>query len=62
MSARVEYFYDFVSPYSYLAQSQVPALAERCDAEIVYRPFLLGGRCSSIKVITSSTGDGAKTW
>ncbi len=43
MAHRLEYFYDFVSPYSYLAQSQVPALVERTGAELVYRPFFLGG-------------------
>jgi 2-hydroxychromene-2-carboxylate isomerase len=43
MSERFEYFYDFVSPYSYLAQSQIPALVARTGAELIYRPFLLGG-------------------
>jgi 2-hydroxychromene-2-carboxylate isomerase len=41
--ARVEYFFDYVSPFSYLADTQLPALAERTGAEIVYRPFFLGG-------------------
>jgi 2-hydroxychromene-2-carboxylate isomerase len=43
MPKRVEYFFDYVSPYSYLADSQVPALVSRTGAELVYRPFLLGG-------------------
>ena len=43
MSRRLEYFYDYVSPFSYLANSQVPALVERTGAELVYRPFFLGG-------------------
>jgi len=43
MSRRVEFFYDYVSPFSYLASTQLPALAERTGAELVYRPFLLGG-------------------
>jgi 2-hydroxychromene-2-carboxylate isomerase len=38
MSKRLEFFYDYVSPYSYLANSQVEGL----DAEIVYRPMFLG--------------------
>lgn len=41
--ARLEYFFDYVSPYSYLADSQVPALVQRSGAEIVHRPMLLGG-------------------
>jgi len=43
MSRTFEYFFDYVSPYSYLADSQVPALVERTGAELVYRPFFLGG-------------------
>ncbi|MGE0327104.1 MAG: 2-hydroxychromene-2-carboxylate isomerase [Polyangiaceae bacterium] len=40
---RLEFFYDFVCPYAYLASTQVRALAEACNAELVYRPVLLGG-------------------
>jgi 2-hydroxychromene-2-carboxylate isomerase len=43
MAPRLEYFFDYVSPFSYLADSQVPAIVERTGADIVYRPFLLGG-------------------
>lgn len=43
MSARLEYFFDYVSPFSYLADSQLPGLIERTGAELVYRPVLLGG-------------------
>ena len=40
---RLEFFWDVSSPYTYLASTQLDALAERTQAEIVYRPFLLGG-------------------
>jgi 2-hydroxychromene-2-carboxylate isomerase len=40
---QLEFFFDYVSPFSYLANSQVEAIAERTGAELVYRPFLLGG-------------------
>lgn len=40
---QLEFFFDYVSPFSYLANTQVPAIAVRTGAEIVYRPFLLGG-------------------
>jgi 2-hydroxychromene-2-carboxylate isomerase len=40
---RFEFFFDYGSPYSYLADSRLPGLAERTGAEIVYRPMLLGG-------------------
>ncbi len=39
MSAKVEFFYDYVSVYSYLANSQ---LSELSGAQIVYRPMFLG--------------------
>jgi 2-hydroxychromene-2-carboxylate isomerase len=38
----LEFFYDYASPYSYLADTQVEALTERTGAELVYRPILLG--------------------
>ena len=41
--ATLEFFYDFVSPYSYLASTQVEALAARTGAALRWRPFLLGG-------------------
>jgi 2-hydroxychromene-2-carboxylate isomerase len=43
----LEYFFDYVSPFSYLADSQLPALVERTGSEIQYRPFLLGGVMNS---------------
>jgi 2-hydroxychromene-2-carboxylate isomerase len=43
VSPRLEYFFDYVSPFSYLANSQLPALIERTGAELVCRPSLLGG-------------------
>jgi 2-hydroxychromene-2-carboxylate isomerase len=41
MAIQIEFYFDFVSPYSYLAATQLPALTERTGAEIVYRPFRL---------------------
>jgi len=38
-----EFFYDFTSPYSYLASTRVEALAARTGATLRWRPFLLGG-------------------
>jgi 2-hydroxychromene-2-carboxylate isomerase len=39
----LEFFYDFTSPYSYLASTRVEALAARTGATLQWRPFLLGG-------------------
>lgn len=43
MSRKLEFFYDYGSPFSYLLDTQLPAFCERAGAELVYRPMLLGG-------------------
>ena len=43
MAKSVEFFFDIVSPASYLAWTQLPAIAEAEGAEIIYRPFFLPG-------------------
>jgi 2-hydroxychromene-2-carboxylate isomerase len=40
---QIEFFFDFGSPASYLAYTQLPALAAGCGAGIDWRPMLLGG-------------------
>jgi 2-hydroxychromene-2-carboxylate isomerase len=43
MPRSVEFFFDYGSPYSYLANALLPGVAGRSGAEIVHRPMLLGG-------------------
>ena len=43
MSKTIEFFFDFGSPTTYLANTQLPKLAKECGAHLVYRPMLLGG-------------------
>ena len=43
MNKAVEFFFDFGSPTTYLAWTQLPALCEETGAALVYRPMLLGG-------------------
>jgi 2-hydroxychromene-2-carboxylate isomerase len=38
----LEFFYDYISPYSYLAATQVESIANRAGAQLVWRPFFLG--------------------
>jgi 2-hydroxychromene-2-carboxylate isomerase len=38
----VEFFWDPVSPYTYLASTQIEALAARSSARLVWKPFLIG--------------------
>ena len=40
---RVEYFFDFGSPTTYLAHTQLPRLAADCAARLLYKPMLRGG-------------------
>ena len=43
MTRTLEFYYDYGSPYSYLADTQVEAITKRADATLVRRPMLLGG-------------------
>lgn len=43
MNKSVDFYYDFISPASYFALMQLPALCERTGASINYKPMLLGG-------------------
>lgn len=43
MSKSVEFYFDFGSPTSYLAYTQLPKICVETGAELVYRPVLLGG-------------------
>lgn len=43
MTRTLEFYYDYGSPYSYLADTQVEAIARRAGATLVRKPMLLGG-------------------
>jgi 2-hydroxychromene-2-carboxylate isomerase len=43
MTRDVEFWFDLGSPASYLAWTQMPALARDTGATVLYRPMLLGG-------------------
>lgn len=38
----VEFYYDLVSPFSYLAQTQIDGSRDETGAEVIWRPMLLG--------------------
>ena len=42
-SKTVEFFFDFGSPTTYLAHTQLPRIASQAGAQLIYRPMLLGG-------------------
>jgi 2-hydroxychromene-2-carboxylate isomerase len=43
MARTLEFYFDYGSPYSYLADTQVEAIARRAGATLERRPMLLGG-------------------
>lgn len=44
----LDVYFDFSSPFSYLASTQVDALAERTGAKVTWHPIVLGGLFKSI--------------
>lgn len=48
MAGKVEFFFDVGSPSAYLAWTQLPGIARETEAELVYRPVLLGGIFRSV--------------
>ena len=42
MSQPIDFYFDFSSPYGYLAAEQIDALAARHGRDVVWRPILLG--------------------
>ncbi len=43
MTKSVEFYFDFISPYSYLAYKRLKLLDSNNNINIIYRPILLGG-------------------
>ena len=43
MKNQIDYFFDIVSPYSYIASMLIDDVARRGNAKVSWKPFLLGG-------------------
>jgi 2-hydroxychromene-2-carboxylate isomerase len=43
MMATVEFFYDYSSPWTYLAFTKIDGLCRKYNADLQWRPFLVGG-------------------
>ena len=41
--AAVEFFYDVSSPWTFFACNRIEAFCQRNDAELIWKPFLVGG-------------------
>ena len=42
MSASIEFYFDFSSPYGYLASECIDGIAARHDRDVTWRPYLMG--------------------
>jgi 2-hydroxychromene-2-carboxylate isomerase len=42
MASPIEFYFDFSSPYGYIASERIDALAAKHAREVTWRPFLLG--------------------
>ena len=42
MSSPIEFYFDFYSPYGYLASLRIDEIAARQGRDVIWRPFLLG--------------------
>ena len=43
MIKSIDFYFDFISPYSYLAHKKIKAIREKKDVNFVYKPILVGG-------------------
>ena len=43
MSKSIDFYFDFISPYSYLAHKQIKILKEKNNINFTYKPVLVGG-------------------
>lgn len=48
MPKKLEFFYDCSSPWTYLAFTRIEDLARRHDAELIWRPILVGGLFNTV--------------
>ncbi|HKB82732.1 MAG TPA: DsbA family protein, partial [Burkholderiales bacterium] len=42
MANPIQFYYDFASPYGYMAATKISALAARHDRVVEWKPILLG--------------------
>lgn len=43
MSKIIDFYFDFISPYSYIAHQKIKSLEEKKEIKFNYKPILLGG-------------------
>ena len=42
MSQQIDFYFDFSSPYGYFSSEKIEAIAERCNCQVMWHPYLMG--------------------
>ncbi len=58
MAEPLRFYFDFSSPYSYLASERIDALAEKHGRKVQWRPILLGAIVKSLGTVTLTSQPG----
>lgn len=58
---RVEFFYDLSSPWTYMAFNAIQPILEETGADVVWRPFLVGGVFNAANQQLYATRDNSDT-
>jgi 2-hydroxychromene-2-carboxylate isomerase/rhodanese-related sulfurtransferase len=61
MTASIDFYFDFSSPYSYIAAEKIDALAASYGIEVMWKPFLLGAILKTTGAPLLTTGHPWKT-
>ena len=48
MEKQIEFYFDIVSPYSYIASMLIEDVARQGNAKVIWKPFLLGGVLNAV--------------
>ncbi|MEC9068799.1 MAG: DsbA family protein, partial [SAR324 cluster bacterium] len=53
MVKQLDFFFDVVSPYSFIASKLIEKLAQRNNVELCWKPFLLGGVFKAVGTVNT---------
>ena len=53
MEKQIDFYFDVVSPYSFIASKLIEELAQRTKAELCWKPFLLGGVFKAVGTVNT---------
>ena len=62
MARTLEFYFDYGSPYSYLADTQVEAIAKRTGTTLERKPMLIGGVFKATGNVSPMTVPAKSKW